>query len=84
MLEKLRTKEKVIGVKQSRRAVRDGLVQMVFLAADADPAMTEPLALQCAGCSIPVNEQFTMRELGQAAGIQVGAAVVALLKQEEV
>ena len=80
MLEKLRTMEKVIGVKQSRRAVRDGLVQMVFLAVDADPAMTEPMALQCAGSSIPVNDQFTMRELGQAAGIQVGAAVVALLK----
>ncbi len=83
MLEKLRTKEKVIGVKQSRRAVRDGLVQMLFLAADADPAMTAPLAQQCAGGSIPVNEEFTMRELGQAAGIQVGAAVVALLKQAE-
>ena len=67
-------------MKQSRRAVRDGLVQMVFLAVDADPAMTEPLALQCAECSIPVEDRFTMRELGHAAGIQVGAAVVALLK----
>lgn len=84
MLEKLRTKEKVIGVKQSRRAVRDGLVQMLFLAADADPAMTAPLAQQCAEGGIPVNEAFTMRELGQAAGIQVGAAVVALLKQAEI
>lgn len=83
MLEKLRTKEKVIGVKQSRRAVRDGLVQMLFLAADADPAMTAPLAQQCAGSGIPVDGTFTMRELGQAAGIQVGAAVVALLKQAE-
>ena len=82
MLEKLRATEKVIGVKQSRRAVRDGLAQMVFLACDADPAMTEPMAQQCAEQKIPVVDQFTMREMGQAAGIQVGAAVVALLKKD--
>jgi len=80
LLEKLRAREKVIGVKQSRRAVRSGCVQTVFLAADADPALTEPLEAQCADQQIPVVTQFTMRELGQAAGIQVGAAVVALLK----
>ena len=49
MLNELRVKEKVIGVKQSRRAVRDGLALRVFLAADADPALTEPLAEQCRG-----------------------------------
>jgi large subunit ribosomal protein L7A len=82
VLEKLRVMEKVIGVKQSRRAVRDNLVQMVFLACDADPAVTEPVAQQCAEKQIPVMDQFTMREMGQAAGIQVGAAVVALLKKD--
>lgn len=82
MLEKLRAVEKVIGVKQSRRAVRDGLAEMVFLACDADPAMTEPMAQQCAEQNIPVVDQFTMREMGQAAGIQVGAAVVTLLKKD--
>ena len=81
MLEELRAKEKVIGVKQSRRAVRDGSAQLVFLAADADPALTRPLEEQCRLRQIPVVTQFTMRELGQAAGIQVGAAVAALLKK---
>ena len=81
MLNELRVKEKVIGVKQSRRAVRDGLALRVFLAADADPALTEPLAEQCRGLGVPVEAGRTMRELGQAAGIQVGAAVVTLLKK---
>ena len=80
MLEKLRDSEKVIGVKQSRRAVRDALAQMVFLACDADPALTEPLEAQCADAAIPTTRDFTMKELGQAAGIHVGAAVVTLLK----
>ena len=82
MLEELRANEKVIGVKQSRRAVRDGLVRAVFLACDADPAVTEPLAQQCAEQNISVYDRFTMREIGQAAGIQVGAAVAALLKKD--
>ena len=82
MLDKLRTEEKVMGVKQSRRAVRDGLAQLVFLACDADPALTDPFAQQCAAADVPVEIRFTMRELGQAAGLQVGAAVATILKKD--
>ena len=81
MLSELRAKKKVIGVKQSRRAIRDGLARQVFLATDADPALTAPLAEQCRSHGIPVETGRTMRELGQAAGIQVGAAVVTLLNK---
>ena len=71
--------KKVSGVKQSRRAVRDGLAKTVFLARDADPAVIEPIRTFCLENHVPVIDQFAMRELGQAAGIQVGAAVVTLL-----
>ncbi len=80
MLKELRSGKKVSGVKQSRRAVRDGTAQAVFLARDADPALTGPLRSICEARGVPVNEGYTMREIGQAAGIQVGAAVAALLK----
>ena len=80
MLEQLRAAEKVVGAKQSRRAVRDALAQQVFLACDADPALTDPIAEQCSGAEVPVSREFSMKELGQAAGIHVGAAVVTLLK----
>ena len=79
MRGELRSREKVTGVKQTRRAIRDGLARQVFLASDADPALTGPLREQCMEEGIPASAQYTMRELGQAAGIQVGAAVVALL-----
>ena len=82
MLEELKAKEKVVGVKQSRRAVRDGRALRVFLASDADPALTGPLREQCQAEEVPVTEDYTMGQLGQAAGIQVGAAVVALLKKD--
>ena len=81
MISELASQEKVIGVKQSRRAIRDGLARQVFLAVDADPALTGPLAEQCRSRGIPVESGRSMRELGQAAGIQVGAAGGTLLKK---
>ena len=51
----------------------------VFLACDADPAITDPLRETCREKAIPLEEQYTMAQLGRAAGISVGAAVVALV-----
>ena len=71
---------RVVGVKQSRRAIREGRAVQVFLATNADPALTAPLAEMCATEGIPVEQEQTMEELGKAAGIQVGAAVVVVLR----
>ena len=80
MLRDWNGQPKVVGVKQSRRAIREGRAVQVFLADNADPALTAPLAELCAAEGIPVERAATMEELGKAAGIQVGAAVVALLR----
>ncbi len=80
MLKEFRTSEKVIGAKQSSRAVRSGLARQVFLASDADPRLTAPLLELCRQSNVPVTVDRSMRQLGQAAGIQVGAAVVTLLR----
>ena len=80
MLKDLQSGKKVSGVKQSRRVLRDGLARTVYLARDADPALTEPIRSLCRERGVPVDDRCTMRELGQAAGIQVGAAVAAVLK----
>ena len=81
MLKQLQSGKSVSGAKQSRRALRDGRAARVFLAADADPALTEPLALLCRETGVPLEQGGTMEELGRAAGIQVGAAVVAVLRR---
>lgn len=81
MLMDLTSREKVIGVKQCSRAVRSGLARQVFLASDADPALTAPILELCRLKNIPVDRGVSMRQLGHAAGIQVGAAVVALLEK---
>ena len=77
VLTELASREKVIGVKQSARAIRAGRARRVFLACDADRLLTDSIRSACGG--LPVEEGYTMAQLGRACGIAVGAAVVAVL-----
>ena len=67
--------KRVVGVKQSRKAIREGRASRVYLASDADPALTEPIAAECAAAGIPVDTGWTLAQLGRACGIDVGASV---------
>lgn len=79
MLAELKQGPKVVGVKQTKRAINDGKAARVFLAEDADPRVTEPIAALCGERAIPVERVAQMKELGSACGISVGSAVAALL-----
>ena len=79
MLTQLTTAQKVVGAKQARRALNDGRAKQVFLAWDADPMLTEPLALLCQEKGVDVVRIDTMSELGLACGITVGAAIAAIV-----
>ena len=79
-MTELASQAKVVGVKQSRKAIRDGSAQKVYLACDADPAITGPVAESCAAAGIPVETGYTMTQLGEICRIAVGASVVAALK----
>ena len=81
VITELASQDKVIGVKQSRKAIREGRAKRVYLACDADPAIIEPVAENCAAMGIPVELQYTLQQLGQACRITVGASVVAVLSE---
>jgi len=76
--------KRVVGVKQTRRAIREGRAVRVYLAGDADPAITGPVRAECAAAGIPVEDGRTMAQLGRAFGIAVGASVAAELAGEPV
>jgi len=78
-LSDLNKKKIVVGSKQLKKAVRAGTARFVFLAENADPAVTEPLEELCRNNSIPITWVRTMAELGRACGIEVGAAAAAVL-----
>ncbi len=80
MLSELSQAAKVVGVKQSKKAIRDGNARAVFVADDAEQRVIRPIRELCCELKVPLNEVPTMVELGDAAGIDVGAAVVTLLK----
>ena len=81
MLDELKTAKKVVGIKQLRRALTDQTAELVFLAKDADPALTEPLLDRCRANGVEVVTGVTMAELGKACGISVGAAAAAILRR---
>lgn len=80
VLSEIASHHKVVGLKQSARALREGSVSKVFFASDADPMVLMRLETLCQQQGIAVEKEATMAQLGQAAGIAVGAAVVALLR----
>ena len=79
MLSELSSPNKVVGAKQVKRALNDGRAKKIFLAGNADPRVTQPLAQQAVNQRVAVELVPTMKELGEACGIAVGSAVAALL-----
>lgn len=79
MLTELSSDPSVVGAKQVRRAVENGTAKKVFLADNADPRLTEPLARLCREKGVEVETVPAMKELGKACGIAVPAAVAAIL-----
>lgn len=80
MLSELTSRNKIVGIKQLRKALKENRAEKVFVAMDADPALTEPMIEACRAGNVPVETVNTMQELGKACEIEVGAAVAALLR----
>lgn len=79
MIVELKTAQKVVGIKQTNRAISEGKAKKVFLAQDADAKIISPLVSLCKQKNILIEQELTMKELGIACGIDVGAAALALL-----
>lgn len=69
----------VAGAKQLRKALAAKTVRCVYIARNADPAITEPLIALCQQNLIPFAWAKSMQDLGTACGIEVGAAAAATL-----
>ena len=78
-LNDIRNNNKVIGSKQVKKAVVKGLARKVYLALDAEPHIIGPLRELCCQHEVEVEEIEKMEELGNACGIEVGSAAVALI-----
>jgi large subunit ribosomal protein L7A len=80
VIELLKKKAKVVGVKQTKKAAEQDQLEMVFIASDADQRVVAPIKQFCESKGIIVHVTSTMKQLGKAAGIDVGAAVAGILR----
>ena len=69
----------IVGTKQLKKAVEAGRARCVFLAENADPAVTAPVEELCVQRNIQITWVPSMAELGRACGIEVGAAAAAVV-----
>ena len=73
----LKGKRLVVGTKQLRKALENGRAKWVWLAENADPAITEPLEALCRNAQVSYTWVPSKQDLGTACGIEVGAAAAA-------
>ncbi len=78
MLEQLKHQMKTVGLKQSLRLVETNGAERVYIAQDADDRVVGKLREMCVNRGVEVVNAESMKVLGRACGIDVGAAVVAV------
>ena len=70
----------IIGTKQTLKSMRNGEVSVVYIADDADQQITQKVASLANELGIPCQRVDSMKKLGAACGIEVGASTVAIKK----
>lgn len=74
----MQAKETIIGTKQTVKAIRAGIVMEVIFAHDADNRIIAPAIEAAEQHSIKISYVDSREKLGEACGIEVGTAVVAI------
>ncbi len=72
--------KKLVGLKQVLRGITDGTVWCVIVSSDCEEFIKERLRDQAAGKEVEFKKGPDMSELGKISKIDVGAAVVGLLR----
>lgn len=68
----------IIGTKQTLKALKEKRVKEVVIAEDADVRVTNKVLTLAEQLDVPVFPVDSMKKLGQACGIEVGASAVAI------
>lgn len=80
MLDELKIAKKVVGIKQTSKAVKENAAKKVYVALDADRELISPIVDSCEKNGIAVLFADNMSVLGEACQIEVGCAVCAIIE----
>lgn len=70
----------IIGLKQTLKAVQSDRAAKVYLATDADDYIKKSVCDACAQKNLEIVYVNTMKELGEACGIDIGASTAAVIQ----
>jgi large subunit ribosomal protein L7A len=71
-------KDFIVGTKQTLKALQNNEVAEIVIASDADQRITNKVIALAKEQQIPISIVDSMKKLGKACGIEVGAAAVAI------
>ena len=80
MLEKLKNAAKVVGTRRLLRAIQNGEIEEAYVARDADLFIIRQVREACNAAGVRMVEVDTMKELGQACGVEVKTASAGIRK----
>lgn len=72
--------QKVVGVKQTLKALKNNQGKVLYIAKDADSGITEPILTLAKINSLQIIFVDTMKELGNLCDIDVASATALLLE----
>ncbi len=80
-LDRIRlARKRTIGTNQTTKALQQGQAEVVYVAKDAEHRVTAPIVSLANQRGLNVVWVDTMKQLGKACGIEVGAAAAAVIK----
>ena len=80
-MKRLETEKSIIvGMKQTLRALEMNLVCVLYIALDADEKVTSRIEELAIKKQIEIVKVPTMRELGDACNVRIGASTCAIVK----
>lgn len=71
---------KVVGFNQSKKCIRSGRAELVYLALDSEDRISSEIISLCERFGVALDTSKTKNELGVLCGIEVDCAVCAFLK----
>lgn len=75
----LQASKVVIGTKQTVKALKDGRTKELIIASDVEAKVITNVVNLAQELNIPVTYVDSMKKLGKACGIEVGASAVAII-----
>lgn len=72
--------KKIVGLKQTVKAVKSGIAKKVYIAEDADNFIKKSVLDACSEKNLQIIYISNMKELGNACGIDIGASTAAIIE----